>query len=143
MATVRVIAYTLHEHEHMAAGQALRNPIEGESYTIGEIDDSQIDGLRSQGLIVEPLDRDTAPSVGRPGVREMAVAGEAGGDFGFAGGGDEAMEGPLEAAPPPPPTATAPPPLAAGEEGLWVVRLGTPLLPGQQPQMDATGARIQ
>ena len=66
MATVRVIAYTLHEHEHMAAGQALRNPIEGESYTIGEIDDSQIDGLRSQGLIVEPLDRDTAPSVGRP-----------------------------------------------------------------------------
>jgi serine protease AprX len=139
MATVRVIAYTLHESEHYAAEHALGNRIEGDSYTIGEIDDSQIEGLRAQGLIVEPLDRE-ATSASRPGVRGVAAGVDVGvADAGGGGGGEEAMDVAVGA----PAPAAAPPPLAPGDQGLWVARLGTPLLPGQQQEMAATGAAVQ
>ena len=80
---MRVIAYFMHEHEQAAAGALMRDVAATESYLVGEIDEADVDELRSAGLIIESLEEDTVeetpggdwdvlPGVKRRGVQSVA-----------------------------------------------------------------------
>lgn len=136
MATKRVIAYTLHEYEHAVVNNVLQNRIETDSYSIGDIEESQIDSLRSQGMIVEPLESTPQVLGLRKGIQaatSVAVGADldAGMEPGVEGGGGEMLfEEPSL------------PALASGEMGSWSMRLNAPLLHGVLAEINDTGAKV-
>lgn len=58
MSKKRVIVYVMHENEMAAAQQVVTEAEQTESFVLGEADESEIDELRRQGLIVQVLDKD-------------------------------------------------------------------------------------
>lgn len=58
MATKRVIAYALHEHELAAARQAIPLGEVTDSFVVGDAEEADIAALRSRGLIVQELGAD-------------------------------------------------------------------------------------
>ncbi len=52
----KVVAHFMHENEREEARQRLHNTEETESFVLGSIDDSEIEALKGQGLIVQVLD---------------------------------------------------------------------------------------
>ena len=61
MATKRVIAYTLHEHELAAARQAMPQGDVTESFIVGDVEEAEIAKLRERGLIVQEIRPDPEP----------------------------------------------------------------------------------
>lgn len=55
MAVRRIIAHFMHEREKDEAVRRVTVEAETDSYVVGEIDDTQLDALRQQGLIVQEL----------------------------------------------------------------------------------------
>ncbi len=51
----RVVAHAMHEHEIAEASAILANPQATEAFVVGEADETQIEKLRSAGLIIEKL----------------------------------------------------------------------------------------
>lgn len=58
MSKKRVIVYVMHENEVAEAHKVVSEPEETESFVIGEVEESDIDNLREQGLIVQVLDEE-------------------------------------------------------------------------------------
>src|SRR5882724_863883 len=81
MAKKRVIAYFMHEHEQNAALAEMPGATVTDSYVIGEMDDSKLQNLKAQGLIVEELPAIAAIQVPRPdaihGLGRIAALGRA------------------------------------------------------------------
>jgi subtilisin family serine protease len=76
MATKRIIAYFMHENEQYAAEQEMSPFRSTDSYVIGNIDETQIAGLESKGLIVQELSdasqpplADLSPALATAGAR--------------------------------------------------------------------------
>ncbi len=73
MAKKRIIAHFMHEHEEVAAVQALEHAQRTESYVLGEIDEADIPELEAKGLIVQVLEEE--PEVETPGREAQPVRG--------------------------------------------------------------------
>jgi serine protease AprX len=138
MATKRVIAYTFHENEHIAVGNALDNTVVAESYVIGDIEETRIDDLRGLGVLVEDLEQ--GPTTTTLGMSaEPAGVGVTGGDAEEAapnmgvviGGGGAELAG-----------LSTPPPLGPRDEALWTTKLSTPLLPETRKKIDDLGLEV-
>ena len=56
MATKRVIAFTMHDHEQAAAAAAMPAGEATEAFVLGELDDTEIERLRGQGLVVQEVE---------------------------------------------------------------------------------------
>ena len=56
MATKRVIAFTMHDHEQAAAAAAMPTGEATEGFVLGELDDTEIERLRGQGLVVQEVE---------------------------------------------------------------------------------------
>jgi serine protease AprX len=80
MARKRVIAHYMHETERHAALQRIPQGEVTESYVLGDVEESDIANLRSQGLVVQILDEDPlvetpgGPAQPAPMVRRGSVA---------------------------------------------------------------------
>lgn len=81
MANKRIIAYFMHEHERAAAQQALSAAVSTPSFVMGEIDETKIDALKNQGLIVHELQgkkpalADLSPALESAHVTTLAAPG--------------------------------------------------------------------
>lgn len=80
MATKKVIAYYMHEHEQAAIGQRIQDAALTPSYWLGSMDEEDIEELEDQGVVVEVIEEapeeeegDTAPAPPpRPGLGAAA-----------------------------------------------------------------------
>lgn len=75
MPQVTVIAHFMHEDEAAAAQQALENPVQTGSYSMGIIDDAQIPALEAQGVIVEVMESEPLDLGDQPLRRAGATRG--------------------------------------------------------------------
>ncbi len=81
MATKRIIAYYMHEYEESAARSAMPTGASTQSYVVGDIDETLIDGLREKGLIIqEMVEPPLSPLVGLS-PQLTAVVTKMGADF--------------------------------------------------------------
>jgi subtilisin family serine protease len=122
VATKRVITYVMHEAEAVAAERILDNPVETQSYVMGDVDESRIPELQALGLIVEEIDTSGDVVTGAQARRSMSTAS---GRKGFAPAAAQDMAEP--------------------EPGVvtdWLLRLDGPLLDYWRDQIDGTGAHL-
>ena len=61
MSMKRVMVFTMHESEQARAGQSLKNALQTEGYTVGEIDDTEIPKLQAAGLVVQEVAAEPPP----------------------------------------------------------------------------------
>lgn len=66
MATHRILAHTLHEHEAALANQVIRGGESTDGFVVGLVDDAGLDALRKAGLVIEMLDRPRLEPIRRP-----------------------------------------------------------------------------
>jgi serine protease AprX len=74
MSRKRVIVYVMHENEVAAALRAVTEPEQTESFVLGEAEDSDIDELRKQGLIVQVLDEEELSGSMKEGAVTVRIA---------------------------------------------------------------------
>ncbi|HEX5869178.1 MAG TPA: hypothetical protein VFY65_02115, partial [Longimicrobium sp.] len=126
MSTRLITAYYMHEGEREAAKASMSEVLVTAAFVHGEIDDAQIEDLRSQGLFVEvhdddPYDDDEAAPASAADHMEA--------DAGF-------IEG-LESTGPDPFAARAP-----AETGFYTMRLRRPLLPDDHAKLGKLGVEV-
>jgi serine protease AprX len=78
MAQVTVIAHFMHENEEAAAAQTLANPTMTPGFIVGTLDDSEIQALEQQGVIVEVLETDPVDLGPQPLRRRPAALRDSG-----------------------------------------------------------------
>lgn len=125
MAKKRVIAYYMHEREQYAATQLMSSPEVTDSFAIGEVEESEIAGLRAQGVIVveppaEPAEEPSEDAGAGPATRTRSVRGPQ-----------------MAIAVPPSLEEAVPAPI-----DYYYVRLRGPLVESWRQQLESAGVRL-
>jgi subtilisin family serine protease len=120
MAKKRVIAYTMHEHEIAAAAQLMKSTARMEgSLVLGELDDTEIEQLRKQNVIVRVLNDPWQPTEPEPyekvqGLKHVSAIG---------------VFSPVDAA-------------TAKKLDYYAIQLSDPLITQMRSQLEQNGARL-
>lgn len=117
MALKRVIAHYMHESERDAVVPCLANAVVTESFAVGEIESTEMDALRQQGIVFYPVEESSEPET-LPAMEPVTAAAA------------EPMAAPM---------ATSPPSMTS----CFYLNLTGPLLPVWKAQLDAYGVDLK